>query len=100
MERSVLTADAVYRSRSSLWRHMQAVHEGLRYNCDQCEYKAIRQSSLTSHIQAVHEGVRYKCDQCEYSVKPECAGHLNRHKKTVHDKVKDYKCHRCEYAVL
>ena len=45
--------------------HIQSKHEGVRYECDQCECKAVWQSYLTDHIKSKHEGVRYECDQCE-----------------------------------
>ena len=37
----------------------------------------------------------FKCDKCDcvYSLK----GHLTRHIKTFHDKIKDFKCDKCEY---
>ena len=46
--------------------HIQSVHEGVRFFCNQCEYKATHQSSLTTNIQLVHEGVRYICNQSGY----------------------------------
>ena len=38
----------------------------MKYDCNQCDYKAAQQGSLTHHIQSVHEGVKYNCYQCDY----------------------------------
>ena len=56
-----------YHDRSTLNRHIQSVHQGVKYACDQCDYQARYQSGLIEHIQSRHEGVRFACDQCEYS---------------------------------
>jgi hypothetical protein len=59
--------------------HKQAQHEGVRYGCNQCDYKAPYNGQLTKHKQDQHEGVRFGCDQCEY--KATIKGHLARHKR-------------------
>ena len=64
---------------SSLTRHIQSKHEGVKYACDQCDYQAARKDSLTKHIQSVHEGVRYGCDHCDSSFTQR--HHLNIHMK-------------------
>ena len=48
-------------------RHTNSVHEGLKYICDQCEYKVIKQRNHKKHKQSVYEGVTCNCDQCEYN---------------------------------
>ena len=62
--------------------HTTTKHEGAKYACDQCEYKANRQETLTSHIQARHEGVEYACDHCNY--KTLWKTNLHIHKKANH----------------
>ena len=32
----------------------------------QCNHKATKQSNLKEHIESVHEGVKYPCSQCDY----------------------------------
>ena len=38
--------------------HIKAVHEGLKYLCNDCEYKAATRSSFLQHIKAVHEELK------------------------------------------
>ena len=40
--------------------------------------------------------VKYQCDRCEYQSSTN--GHLKRHVKQVHDKIKDVKCDQCDFA--
>ena len=40
--------------------------KGVKFSCDQCDYKATRKGSLKTHIQSVHEKVRYSCNQCDH----------------------------------
>ena len=43
-----------------------SAHEGKRYSCDQCDYKATQKSSLIRHQQSVNKGIKYSCNQCDY----------------------------------
>merc|ERR1711936_979813 len=36
------------------------------FSCDECEAKFTRADSLRTHKKSKHEGVRYPCDQCDY----------------------------------
>ena len=38
--------------------HKQAQHKGVRFGCDQCDYKACQQGDLIKHKNGKHEGVR------------------------------------------
>ena len=80
--------------KSSLKRHEDSVHGGVRYPCDQCDHKATWKSNLKTHIDCVHGDVLYPCDQCDY--KSNRKGHVKRHKHSVH---KDlwHSCDQCEY---
>jgi hypothetical protein len=49
---------AGYRWKKHLLRHIRSKQEG--------EYHATEQGKLKNHKQAIHEGVEYSCDQCEY----------------------------------
>ena len=42
----------------SLHTHIKGAHEGLKYYCNDCDYKATHWRTLTTHIKAVHEGLR------------------------------------------
>ena len=94
--------DAEYKTSSSLYQHRRSVHQGVqaaqntnlktqiesvlhdgkRYPCDQCDYKATLIISLKKHIESVHDGIKYSCNQCEYKAaqKPD----LRRHIKFQH----------------
>ena len=45
----------------SLTYHIQLVHEGAKYNCNQCEYIATPKGNLTCHIQSLYERDQYDC---------------------------------------
>ena len=46
--------DKSFRQNSQLQAHIKSVHEGVRYPCNQCSYKAKAQRYLNLHIQSVH----------------------------------------------
>ena len=50
----------------SLYTHIKGAHEGLKYYCNDCDYKATYRGTLTTHIKAVHEGLKDLCNDCEY----------------------------------
>ena len=79
---------------SSLSRHIQSEHKGVRYACDQCEYQTKHGNSLKYHIQSQHEGVRFPCTSCEYQANSQ--GNLKLHIMSQHEGVK-YDCNQCEY---
>ena len=70
-----------YNVKKSLTRHKQT-HEGVRYPCNQCDYKATLSSNLITHIKSQHEGVRYPCQHCDY--KATTSSHLNTHIRQKH----------------
>ena len=39
------------------------MHEGIKYNCDQCEYKTTEQGHLRKHKRSIHEGVKNNTQQ-------------------------------------
>ena len=45
-------------------------HEGFIYRCDQCEYAATDQSTLKRHKESKHEGIRYALDDLSNLSKP------------------------------
>ena len=75
--------------------HIQSIHEGVyRFVCNQCNYKAKYQSHLTGHIQSIHEGVRYACNQCDKQYRTQ--SDLKVHIQVKHEGVK-YACNQCNY---
>ena len=80
---------------SNLKIHKEAVHEGIRYPCDQCEYSATQKQNLKKHKEIKHEGVLYPCDQCDYIASLEI--NLKQHKASVHEGIR-YPCDMCNFT--
>ena len=38
--------------------HIKGTHEGLKYLCNDCDYKATTRSSFLQHIKAVHKELK------------------------------------------
>ena len=79
---------------SDIIKHMEAVHEGVRYNCDQCEYQTKYKSDINKHKQSIHEGMKLCCDQCEFQARSK--KYLKIHHQSVHEGVR-YSCDQCDY---
>ena len=61
--------------------HIESVHEGIMYDCNQCDYQATEKSSLRRHINR-HNGNEYKCQLCEFKTRRK--GYFNTHIKSMH----------------
>ena len=46
-------------------RHIQSIHEGVRYQCDECDHAATTTGNLYKHREAVHKHLR--SDLCTLS---------------------------------
>ena len=57
--------------------HKLAIHEGVKYLCNQCEYQATQQTYFKTQKQVKHE-----CKQCEYQATQQT--HLKTHKQSIH----------------
>ena len=66
-------------SKSSRGKHIQSVHEGIKYPCPQCDYQAPLKGALRRHIQSTHEGIKYPCPFCDYQATQRV--HLKTHKE-------------------
>ena len=44
--------------RTSLIRHIQSKHEGIKYPCSECDYKASERGQLRKHFKSKHENVK------------------------------------------
>ena len=75
--------------------HQRSEHEGVTYDCDQCDYNATQQIHLAQHKQCKHEGVKYKFDQCDYEGTSQFI--MRRHKKAEHEGNQSYRteCRIC-----
>ena len=56
-------------------------HEGVKYSCSECEFKATIKSNLNTHIKSIREEVKYPCSECDYEATQK--GNLNTHVKSV-----------------
>ena len=102
--------DKVFSNQAGLKFHIKAIHNGLQFYCEKCEYGTSTSQKLKRH-QADKHGDRYFCNQCEKKdtgneaetfccnqcdfhafVRPELADH----KRTIHKKL-PFQCSRCEF---
>ena len=40
-------------------RHIKSIHEGVKFPCGQCDYKARRKEGLVIHIKSIHKRVKF-----------------------------------------
>ena len=73
---------------------MKSVHEGHKFPCPHCEYKATKNGNLQTHIKSVHEGQKFPCPQCDY--KAAWKSIVQKHIKTDHEN-KKFLCTQCKY---
>ena len=69
-------------SRTSLYRHKQSKHEGIRYPCDHCDFTATTLQNVKKHILTNH--IKFVCDLCDTAVEFKTLGLLRRHIHLVH----------------
>ena len=62
---------------TALKKHLESVHEKIRYQCDQCMKQFTTYDYLQSHKKSEHEGKRFQCEKCEKSFVQ--ASNLRRH---------------------
>ena len=66
------------------------------HKCDKCDYKCSNAVNLQRHKKQVHDKI--KDQSCDKcDFKFSRAGHLQQHIKAVHDKVKDQACDKCDF---
>ena len=70
-----------FAEKGDLRRHIQSVHEGVKYACNQCDKQLSDQSKLT------RQGVKYACKQCDKQFAEQYS--LNKHIKYVHQGLKN-----------
>ena len=76
--------------------HRRSIHEGIRYFCDYCDFKATTQGHLKIHRQSKHEGILYSCNNCDYQTKRQDS--LKIHQQFKHEGVQ-YSCNQCDFHV-
>ena len=73
--------------KSSLKRHLRAIHQNISYPCDYCNFKTSWKASLKQHTESLHKKITYPCDRCNYKAKRrnDLKKHThNRHKEIIH----------------
>ena len=50
-----------------------SIHDGVKYSCEFCDYKATQKGSLQEHVKSIHNGVKYSCDFCDYKETQKCS---------------------------
>ena len=73
--------DKAYTKNSHLNIHIQSVHKGVKFACDQCSKQFSEKCSLRRHILSEHEGIKYLCNQCGYEANQ--LGNLSKHQKSL-----------------
>ena len=66
--------------------------------CDVCEFSTHRLDSLQNHKLSVHQGIRFNCPECEKTFTQE--RNVKTHIKAIHLNETTLSCHRCEYTTL
>ena len=90
-----LPCDKTYTSLKGHLIHIQSVHEGKTYGCDQCDYKSSTENNLKRHQQSKHEGTSFKCEKCDYEATN--PNSLKAHQQAIHDGVR-FQCDQCDYT--
>ena len=88
----------LYSLEFGLKQHVQAIHEGVKYTCDQCGKQVTQKQSLklhvqTLHIQSAHEDTKFTCSQCDKQFTSK--GYLKLHIQSAHEGVK-FPCTQCD----
>ena len=50
-------------TREELKVHVQVVHRDGNYQCDKCDFAAVKTEKLKSHVKAVNRDGDYQCDK-------------------------------------
>ena len=77
---------------------VRTVHEGVKFDCDQCGYAATDKIYLKLHVedaQIAHEGILHNCEQCDFIGKTALA--FVSHISAVHDNIR-FCCDQCDYV--
>jgi len=70
------------RSKYGLQLHVDKIHLGRRYVCDECNYIATQKCHLRVHIRTVHEGRSFPCHLCDHVASYK--NNLKRHIISIH----------------
>lgn len=85
--------DYMAKSQGTLFRHIQAIHRGVRFHCKLCDFVTIDKGSLKRHVNGQHDGIKHKCDFCDYENAQ--IGNVKKHIETKHQNIVYY-CPYCD----
>ena len=54
-----------------------------QYRCNECDYSATMSSTLKKHKESIHEGIRFSCSVYDFAATT--AGNLKQHKESKHE---------------
>ena len=77
------------------FHHIKYRHEGLTFDCDQCDFKGASSGSLSRHTASIHEHRKFYCTTCDYKCSDSTL--LKRH---VISKHKLYACELCDFQCV
>ena len=79
--------------------HIEYHHEGIVYNCDQCDYKAVSRNKLMYHYQGRHEDVELPMKIEKSKVEHNCDDSNCKARFQAISKGKDglHECTKCEF---
>ena len=60
----------IFRTQSSLNRHHKAFHSDEIVHCEKCGIRSKNGIEAEKHRQANHNGIKYTCNQCDFKVPP------------------------------
>jgi len=70
-------------STKTLKKHIDALHLGITYPCDQCTLVFTQRENLASHIKTIHSGERpFVCEECGFKSKTK--SNLESHVSSIH----------------
>ena len=71
--------------------HEQNVHDGLKFDCNLCDYKASIKGNLRRHLKANHKKEsKVECPVCQFETFHRNS--LKRHQTNVHSNTKTFHC--------
>ena len=62
--------------------NFEAARKDKSWLCDLCGYQTIRKDKLKRHIESIHQNIKYECIQCEFVTNRK--DNLRRHHKLKH----------------
>ena len=79
---------------AKIGHHKKSVHEGLRFNCEECDLSYATRIGLYTHSYK-HKGILYPCPSCDY--KASTSTNLKVHTVGKHDKIR-FQCDLCSWT--